>query len=636
MRTLTVSLLLGLLLSVQAQHLDTGMVLLLTSPTRTPGERGKLEIIYLSTGRRIVLDDGATDKATFSPDGRKVALVVSGTIHTINIDGTGDVTLNAGTNGNIQWCADGYIYYKGLGNVARISEDNGTPQRFYVADERPSLVGPTGLSLGTYLGDWSLSLDGTIMTGTVSREGGGYANMCVDLVTDSQWSPAMPCQGAMAPSGRKMSISTGGGHHMYRMFDPRRPYQEFASGNTWEGCPPEHMCPTELDFISIRPYFWDSLGLDAAVRVNCINPKWSDSEEDIFHFCSDNTTGLPDSIGGSFIIQFPQKLFTRIGYQGTMIQGYYAEEIDLGNTPDYVLNPGTVSFSVDQAGALPAPKTVTLTSTPLMPSAPAVTGQPAWLLVEASLADAHTVTITNTLVQAALPGEGTVRDTVTVTPAGATGQLTYTVTLTVGPAPQGPIQIFSPVAGQTWYVGDTLRVRYSADSTQVIGTIVSLSTDGGDTYTMMHSGDAEPAGPDLTLEYVIPASLFGGSAAPGETLPDCVVKVSNYPNGFETYSGTFTIATAPTGTRCRAARPARAEALRAACRRDARGGASLAIHSPGPGIARLLDMRGRTVGSFVVHSGRQSVAVGPVPMGRFLLRVSYCNQADGAVWVQAF
>jgi len=101
MRAKVLPLLLGLLPAAAAQHLDTGMVLLHTSSTATPGELGRLEVVYLSTGRRVVLDDGSTDMAAFSPDGRKVAFVrwqcSDQSIYTVNIDGTGLRQRSAGT-----------------------------------------------------------------------------------------------------------------------------------------------------------------------------------------------------------------------------------------------------------------------------------------------------------------------------------------------------------------------------------------------------------------------------------------------------------------------------------------------------------------------------------------------------------
>lgn len=629
MRTLTLSLLATLLYCLQAfGTVTSGMVLLRDYGEPDLGSIAALEVLYLSDGHRVVLVDAAKT-ATFSPDGRKVAFVdMDGMISFINVDGTGLTQTRHTNNSNLNWCTDGYIYCRGLGGIARI-HDNGAGDKELVYTIQEGAVSPTGVALKASIGDVSLSLDGTRLVGTVGKDGGGYANLCVDLVAKTQWSQATPCQSSISASGDKVSCnSMAGGHHTYRVLAWGAPYEEFPSGNTWVGCDPTEECPSDLGLFPLRPDINEMYNLNPPVNIEIRNPKWSDTEDDIFYFATHAKDGLTAEAGGAYLVEFSTMAYTKVGPQGTEPNGFFGDEVVLGDTPDYLVTPSTLTFAWDQSEDLPDAKQTTLSSTPSMSQVPSISGQPAWLTVTSSLTGPNTCVLENSLVASEMPGEGTYSATVTVTPDGAAA-VTYQVNLTVGPAPQGPIVLHRPSGGESFSVGDTMVIEYTADPEVNLGVIISLSTNAGETFDVLNETDALPTGSNLTFSYAIPDSLFGSDRSPGQVLSQCLLKLSNYPSGNEIYSQTFSVTSAETGVAgsVKAMVPA---GLTVSVGRTAHG-TTLTVNSPASGSGRILDMHGRTVRTVALSGGSQAVAVGRLSLGRYLFQADLSNGIFGAV-----
>lgn len=603
--------------------IDSGMVLLMTG--------GKLEVKYLSTGESVVLDDGLATNGSFSPDGRKVAYnTEGGPINIVNIDGTGRVIAEAGINSRPTWCSDGYIYGRSLGGIARMREDGTNRESVYIL--QAGTTSPNGGTVNPSIGDPSFSLDGTKVVGTVGYSEGGYAMIAIDLTTDSQFTPVQPCQGAISSSGNLLSVSTAGGHHRYRIFPWDREYENYGadSGDTWEGChlPDDNfLCPSGHALFSIRDYFWENTDLPTDVRVSSdAAPQWSNSEEYVMMFTPEGS-GITDSVAGTWLVEIPEErtiligaeAYTKVGPKGTHCIGYYAEEIRL-SAVDFAVVPSVLAFTADNLPQLPAAKTVTLSSTTAMSSAPTISGQPVWLQVTPTLDGPNTVTIENALVGAALPAEGQYTATVSVLADGAGEAVTYDVTLNVGPPPPGPFTIHNPSGGETYYVGDTLVVRYTADTLQLLGTVLSISVNAGEDYAPMHSDDALPLGDNLEYEYVIPADLFGPT---DDVFTECMIRVTDYPNGSDVFSQMFTIAKESSGTRRQSLAQATGTLkLQVAMGRGAHG-SFLKLFAPASGVARLFGVNGRVLHTFQLTGSVQTIDLGCLPAGRYMLQAEY-------------
>jgi hypothetical protein len=94
------------------------------------------------------------------------------------------------------------------------------------------------------------------------------------------------------------------------------------------------------------------------------------------------------------------------------------------------------------------------------------------------------------------------------------------------------------LGGTTLRIGDTLHVLFSAQNPPVSGTLVALTTDDGENYITLHAGASYESGDSVVLDYVLTQPILGGQASSA----NCIVRVSAYPTGFETYSAKFSIA----------------------------------------------------------------------------------------------
>jgi hypothetical protein len=331
---------------------------------------------------------------------------------------------------------------------------------------------------------------------------------------------------------------------------------------------------------------------------------------------------MTDSVAGTWLVEIPQtrtvligaESYTKVGSRGSLGYGYFAGEVHL-TSADRIITPSSIAFAANDLPLLPSAKSVTVSSQTAMSALPAISGAPSWLQVTPTLEDANTVKLDNALIGALLPAEGEYAVTLSVLPDGAAEALTYEVALTVGPPPPGLFTIHNPLGGQTYYVGDTLRVRYDADTVQLIGTVIHLSVDGGENYRIIHHSNALPLGEDQEYAYVIPADLFG----PYDILTQCIIRLMDYPTGSAVYSPTFTIAKAPSGSRQQSLSQAAANLrLRVLLKRR-----TLLVASPAPGTARILSIHGRVLQTFRLTGGIQCVAVDRLPAGRHLLQADY-------------
>jgi hypothetical protein len=118
---------------------------------------------------------------------------------------------------------------------------------------------------------------------------------------------------------------------------------------------------------------------------------------------------------------------------------------------------------------------------------------------------------------------------------------------------------------------------------------------------------------------VVPEQLYVDGAGASPVSDVCVLRLSNYPDGSETYVSSLTIV-------ARSSSVASAHEVRSGRRlcvttQRSPGSSSLRMESPVPGEGILYDIRGRACRSFDLAAGVQSRAVGASAAGVMLLRV---------------
>jgi hypothetical protein len=180
-----------------------------------------------------------------------------------------------------------------------------------------------------------------------------------------------------------------------------------------------------------------------------------------------------------------------------------------------------------------------------------------------------------------------------------------------------PIVLKSPNGGETFHVGDTLRIRWDTDG--FISSVgIQISADSGRKWMPVTRRSAINQGQAGWGDYgwPIPDSLDGVSLATGQ----CMLSVYDYFGTDRDRSDkAFTIAAVETGVRPKVPAGALPEALLAAGR--------LAIQLPQPGRYRaaLLDLRGRVAAS-VEGRGPGSLSLSLSGLTRGVYRLSITGE----------
>ena len=148
--------------------------------------------------------------------------------------------------------------------------------------------------------------------------------------------------------------------------------------------------------------------------------------------------------------------------------------------------------------------------------------------------------------------------------------------------------------------------------------------DGGETWELMHSGTDIGTGDGVTLDYVITdADLMNGTVMRTRA-DECYVRLNRYPDGYTTQSAMFSIV-AGTGTVSERAAAAAKLSFRVSSAWSSQG-SSLNVHAPAAGTIRVLDMQGRGTAPITVTAGSQSIPMGTMQAGRYLVMFT---SADG-------
>lgn len=615
---------------------------------------------YLSTGDSLILETArARRSATFSPDGKRIAYFVGETadskaknqLYTSNIDGSNRKKLkgNIGhTYSGIRWATNGFIYWHGPRASYRIPENGGSSETVHTMEQNTPT--PKGGTVDPSNSSWQFSADGSRSIGTGQRykpDGGkaGWAQLAINQVTGEQFSPIAPCQGSISPDGEIVSASHAG-HRVYRFSYWDIAYKEYfdAEGNkvgdTFDGCTKgeykDHgICPDYDTVLWIGPDLntMFSIGSSWSDNPEIGSPRFSSSTGDIFMF----TTRKPvnEQSNGSWLYDFTTHEYTKVGPAGSDIQDYYHTEITVDRSAG--ISPSVVHLSVDETGTASSPVTVSLYSPDPMSGPPTISEVPAWLTVTADVSSDNEYLLECAVLESAVPEAGSYEAAVSIVPPGATESIGLTVVLNVKEASAAaPIVIHRPRGGETFTIGDTIHVEFTSDTTEILGTLLSLSVDGGKSFWLMTEEDSYESGENVTFDYVIPSQLVGNSGTPQSVVSDqCLVMVSNYPEGHETQSGRFTI-TEPSGS----SRPAahRGDQVRelTAIGRGFGSGIQVIVGAPSPGTARLLDLGGRLVHSFTLAPGHQLVTLPSVKVGRYVLEASYANGQKARISIDAY
>ena len=116
---------------------------------------------------------------------------------------------------------------------------------------------------------------------------------------------------------------------------------------------------------------------------------------------------------------------------------------------------------------------------------------------------------------------------------------------------------------------------------------------------------------------------------------NCIVMVSAYPTGFETYTGQFSILASSASLPGANHVASGTDALRASVVQSA-SGVQLRVYSPAGGTGRLYSVDGKVVCSFVVADGEYGVSLSALRRGRYVLEFREPTGRNRTVVVNAF
>lgn len=619
----------GVLHSSALAEITEGMVLMLKMPATA--KTGPLYIKYLSSGMMVKVVEQAR-YARFSPDGHRIALTLGHgnhrRIHTINVDGTGLKELPIRCESGLAWCTDGFIYNSFF---ERIMPDGDTIEsQVYQFQGGMEKAGGQG-TLGDRIGVFHMSLDGTKAGGSVTATSGGVNFVCVDLIAKRQWHASSPCLGALSCGGEFFSQSNAG-HQYFRLLPWGMEYQEYSNGSSHYGCegtPFPGWCPEQdLGIIAFKHVLNTACTTDTnGARFDVVNPpRWSSTDPYVYLASTVNRSPdeAPFDCHGAFLIDVSQSMewdkmtYTKVASTEYCIVDFHRSEIQCGSAGSDYIMPALLTFeALGNGSELPAAQSVTLTSTRLLPDTPMVSGIPAWLTVRPQKTSDTSWVLTNALVDGSLPDKGEYERVISVLPAGGGTMQSYKVLLQVG-GPTQYITVEQPGGSEHYNQGDTLEVAFTADPS-IPSVTVALSLDSGETWTEI-SMKSLPPEPGL-FSFVIPGQIFAGGQMVSTISSSCIIRVREYPDGYEALSPVFSIRS-PAAAGGPAVCNRAMSALRVSINRVE---GVLSIHSAHGGVARLFDIRGGLLHTVALRRGHQTVALAPYGCSLIVLRVDYAE-----------
>ncbi len=591
------------------------------------GTPGALVLRYMSTGEEIELVGCCVQSAKFSPDGKKVAYKDGGGTHTINIDGSGGTSLSQ-VDKVREWCADGRIYTQHGG----FSETGGALETivFPYRRGRCDNFAPGG-GLHKPRGYMYVSMDGTrAQTDAFGYNGaGGVTYQTVILLQEGkEFAVSRPCEGMIGPHGNKLGKATAS-HNQYFIYPWGMIYRYTTVGGR-DNCTynagvcrgTEPLCPWYLDTTELVEHneIFHSLtwGRNGDVIASCTREMklW-------LYRLSTNEKLVYDGV---------QQAEDIYGYP----KGYIPREIRMDDTSMY-LTPNELACETEIGDEqMPKLRTVYVKASHTLPT-PTLMGVPAWLNVQAEAFDDDNARMVNTINPSGVPASpGTYTATIAVSFEGYRAEHflfgnEYTVTLDVFEQRPEPIR-FTGTFEQRYNTGSTIDIEYSADCERAGDKVaILLSVDNGAGWGIADTTRlGRNCGENQTFSFVVADSMefFKPHEWTGEVNryvqgSQCMVKLMSYhPGGTEVVSPLFGINENVAATASSRVSVVRNVPLRAMLKSSS-GAALLSLRSPRAGMARLLDIQGRTVARFAVARGEQAVALPLSRAGCYLVEVRY-------------
>ena len=626
-----------------------GMVLLNRHDDPTDnGSDGALVLKYLSDGREVVLEDCCAGRATFSPDGKKVAFVPSsGGTYTMNLDGSDrrEITASGTSFKFLDWCTNGYMYCKGpsalgLKDINRIPENGGPGEGIY--DLHHDNMSPAGGVHGTTTAPLYISLDGTKIAYT-NFGSHGIAQSVALIHEDKGFAICRPCVASISTHGDLLGKSNPR-HNSYFMYPWKLiyRYEEVVTSNG-------------LD--RMRCTYCPDLCYDASASGGNQQCPWyvsmfklpdPDSDHHNPHWSKDNNIVVSNvhPAGDPFLFELSSGEFTWIDASGLpddyySTYDYYPRELSMTDTSLF-MTPVALDFETEIGDAeMPESIMVYIKSSHTLP-APTVSGAPAWLSVTAEKFDDDNVYVTNAINQAGVPSStGSYTATITVSFAEFRPELyakerSYTVTLNVFEQRPDPIRFVEPAIEEYYETADTIKIGYSADCERAGDKInIAISVDNGASWGFADTSYlGKNCGENQVFEYIIPERIHfyqrhAGGPKDTNTTPvegsQCLIRLKSYhPGGTEVYSSLFGINQTVAGEASRPAAVVHAVPLSATLKASSHA-TVLSLRSSRNGAARVLDIQGRTVARFAVETGTQSVMLPRLRTGCYLLQVQYAG-----------
>ena len=623
-----------------------GMVLLNRHDDPTDnGSDGALVLKYLSDGREVVLEDCCAGRATFSPDGKKVAFVPSsGGTYTMNLDGSDrrEITASGTSFKFLDWCTNGYMYCKGpsalgLKDINRIPENGGPGEGIY--DLHHDNMSPAGGVHGTTTAPLYISLDGTKIAYT-NFGSHGICQTVALIEEDKGFAITRPCVASISTHGDMLGKSNPRHNEyyiyswkfIYRQFDFVPERHENCTYSTEYTCYPGGGIPA-----APCPWYVSTFSVPD-LNKDHNNPHWSKDNDVIV------STYHP--AGDPFLFEVSTREITWVEVSGmpedyVRAADYYPRELSMADTSLF-MTPVALEFETEIGDTeMPGSTIVYIKSSHTLPE-PTVSGAPAWLDVAAETFDDDNVRITNAINRAGVPSStGSYDATITVSFAGFrpehfAKERTYTVTLDVFEQRPDPIRFVEPAIEEYYETADTIKIGYSADCERAGDKInIAISVDNGASWGFADTSYlGKNCGENQVFEYIIPERIhfyqrYAGGPKDTNTTPvegsQCLIRLKSYhPGGTEVYSSLFGINQTVAGEASRPAAVVHAVPLSATLKASSHA-TVLSLRSSRNGAARVLDIQGRTVARFAVETGTQSVMLPRLRTGCYLLQVQYAG-----------
>jgi hypothetical protein len=207
---------------------------------------------------------------------------------------------------------------------------------------------------------------------------------------------------------------------------------------------------------------------------------------------------------------------------------------------------------------------------------------------------------------------------ITIFVSGDNGEVSRTYQIVDAAQPRELVTVLAPNGGETFTGGETLRIRWEADTTVVTDVDILLSTDGGQNWDKVNTdGSVSVTDQELwgDFSYLLPAATES---------QQCYVRVEKYettdPDAMDLSDASFTIEPGVT-----AINPPAAARMRGALsvRLLAEGGLVVQAGVAGRYEAQVVDCRGAVIHSFTGAGRAPRIIPGVrLPAGLYLVRVT--------------